>query len=79
MGRAVEVDKRLDSLEIKVNEILLILDELAQVSTTKENIDLNEATKEKANSKGNRASNIKADSGKSKKSTSNNKNSASSK
>ena len=79
MGRAVEVDKRLDSLEMKVNEILLILDELAQVSTTKENIDLNEATKEKTNSKGSGASNIKADSRKSKKSTSNTKNSASSK
>ena len=28
MGRAIEVDKRLDDLENKINEVLSILDEL---------------------------------------------------
>ena len=40
MGRAIDVDKRLDALEMKVNEILLMLDELANTNTTQEHIDL---------------------------------------
>jgi hypothetical protein len=53
MGRAIEVDKRLDALEFKVNEILLMLDELANTNTTQEHIDLHEATKEeKTNDEG---------------------------
>ena len=53
MGRAIDVDKRLDDLEYKVNEILLILDELGKVNTTQEHIDLHEATKEeKTNDEG---------------------------
>ena len=53
MGRAIDVDKRLDDLEYKVNEILLILDELGKVNTTQEHIDLHEETKtEKTNDEG---------------------------
>ena len=47
MGRAIDVDKRLDKLEFRVNEILLILDELGKVNTTQEHIDLHEETKTK--------------------------------
>ena len=47
MGRAIEVDKRLDDLEFRVNEILLMLDELGKVNTTQEHIDLHEETKSK--------------------------------
>ena len=46
MGRAIDVDKRLDRLEYDVNELFLILEELSKVNTTQENIDLHEATKE---------------------------------
>jgi hypothetical protein len=46
MGRAIEMEKRLDTLEFKVNEILLMLDELANTNTTQEHIDLHEETKE---------------------------------
>ena len=80
MGRAIEVDKRLDSLEYKVNEILLILDDLSNVNTTQEHIDLHEETKEKkTNDEGNGDSDVKPDNGVKKKSTGNNKNSKSSK
>ena len=69
MGRAIDVDKRLDSLEMKVNEIFLILDEFRQFSTTKENIDIHEATKEKkSNNEGSGKRNVKSYTGKSKKS-----------
>ena len=53
MGRAIEMEKRLDSLEYKVNEILLMLEELANVNTTQEHIDIHEETKEeKTNDEG---------------------------
>ena len=53
MGRAIDVDKRLDRLEYDVNELFLILEELSKVDTTQENIDLHEATKEeKTNDEG---------------------------
>ena len=53
MGRAIDVDKRLDRLEYDVNELFLILEELSKVNTTQENIDLHEATKEEeANDEG---------------------------
>ena len=66
MGRAIEVDKRLDALEFKVNEVLLILDELSRVNTTQEHIDIHEATKEeKADTKGNGDSSSKPNKGKS--------------
>tara|TARA_R100001082_G_scaffold90141_1_gene56614 strand:- start:420 stop:662 length:243 start_codon:yes stop_codon:yes gene_type:complete len=80
MGRAIEVDKRLDSLEYKVNEILLILDDLSNMNTTQEHIDLHEETEEKkANNEGSGDSDVKPDNGVKKKSTRNNKNSKSSK
>ena len=54
MGRAIDMEKRLDKLEHDVNEILLMLDELANTNTTQEHIDLHEETKEeKANDEGN--------------------------
>ena len=66
MGRAIEVDKRLDKLEHDVNEILLMLDELANTNTTQEHIDLHEATKEeKTDTKGDGDSSIKPNKGKS--------------
>ena len=72
MGRAIDVDKRLDDLENKVNENLLILDEFRQSNTVKENIDIHEATKkEKSNDEGNGKRSVKSDNGKSKKSDNN--------
>ena len=72
MGRAIDVDKRLDALEMKVNEILLMLEEFAQTNTKKENIDIHEATKkEKSNDEGNGKRSVKSDNGKSKKSDNN--------
>jgi len=66
MGRAIDVDKRLDSLEHKINEVMLILEEFSQTNTKKENIDIHEATKEKSNNKGNGKGDVKPDNGKSK-------------
>jgi len=66
MGRAIDVDKRLDKLEHNVRELFLILEELSKVNTTKENIDLHEATKEKeTNNEGNGKSGGKSNKGKS--------------
>tara|TARA_R100001082_G_C4282160_1_gene124361 strand:+ start:259 stop:501 length:243 start_codon:yes stop_codon:yes gene_type:complete len=80
MGRAIEVDKRLDALEHKINEVLLILDDLSKVGTTQEHIDIHEEVKtEKANDEGSGNSDIKSGNGKSKKSNRNTKNSKSSK
>ena len=80
MGRAIDVDKRLDALEMKVNEILLMLEEFAQTNTKKENIDIHEATKEKkSNNEGSGKSSGKSNSGKSKSKTGNNNNSTGSK
>ena len=80
MGRAIDVDKRLDKLEHDVNEILLILEELSWVNTTQEHIDIHEATKEEeTNDEGNGKSSDKSDNGKSKKSNRNSKNTKSSK
>ena len=80
MGRAIDVDKRLDKLEHNVNEILLILEELSRVNTTQEHIDIHEETKqEKANDEGNGKGGDESDNGKSKKSNRNTKNTKSSK
>ena len=80
MGRAIETDKRLDTLEFQVNEILLILDELSKVGTKQEHIDIHEETKqEKANDEGNGKGGDESDNGKSKKSNRNTKNTKSSK
>ena len=80
MGRAIEVDKRLDALEFKVNEILLMLYELANTNTTQEHIDLHEETKEeKTDNKGDGNSDSEPDKGKSNAKTKSRKNSGSSK
>ncbi len=79
MGRAIEVDKRLDDLEFKVNEILLILDDLSKVNTTQEHIELHETEKKETNSKSDGDSSKQSDNGNKKKSNRNNKNSKSSK
>ena len=80
MGRAIDVDKRLDKLEYDVNELFLILEELSKVNTTKENIDLHEATKEKeANDEGDGKSSGKSNKGKSTSKTKSNKDTGSSK
>ena len=69
MGRAIDVDKRLDDLEHRVNEVLLILDELSQTNSKQKQVDLHEATKtEKSNNEGSGKSDVKSDNGKSKKS-----------
>ena len=80
MGRAIDVDKRLDQLELDMSELWLILEELSRVNTTQEHIDIHEATKEeKTNDEGNGESSDKLDNGKSKKSNRNSKNTKSSK
>ena len=66
MGRAIDVDKRLDSLEFKVNELFLILDELNKTPTTQEHIDLHETEKKEANDEPSGDSGKQSDSGKSK-------------
>ena len=67
MGRAIEVDKRLDDLEHKINEVLLILDELGKTNSKQKQVDLHEATKvEKSNDEGSGDSGKQSDNGKSK-------------
>ena len=73
MGRAIEVDKRLDGLEHKINEVLLILDELGKTNSKQKQVDLHEATKkEKSNNEGNGKRSVKSDTRKSKKSNNDN-------
>ena len=80
MGRAIEVDRRLDKIESQVNELFLILEELSNINTTQEHIDLHEETKEKkTDNEGNGDSDVKPDNGNKKKSNRNTKNSKSSK
>ena len=80
MGRAIDVDKRLDKVEHDVREILLILDELGKTGSKQKQVDLHEETKtKKSNNEGSGKRNVKSDSGKSKKSDSNTDNSKSSK
>jgi len=80
MGRAIDVDKRLDKLEHNVRELFLILEELSKVNTTKENIDLHEATKEKeTNNEGNGKSSGKSNKRKSNAKAKSNKDTGSSK
>tara|TARA_R110000824_G_scaffold394282_1_gene593953 strand:+ start:3252 stop:3494 length:243 start_codon:yes stop_codon:yes gene_type:complete len=67
MGRAIDVDKRLDELEFNVNEILLILDDLSNMNTTQEHIDLHEETKtEKTNNESSGSGSGKSNKGSSK-------------
>ena len=79
MGRAIDVDKRLDDLEFKVNEILLILDDLSKVNTTQEHIELHETEKKETDSKSNGDSGKQSNNGSKKKSGGNNEDSKSSK
>ena len=79
MGRAIEVDKRLEVLENQVNELFLILEELSKVNTTQENIDLHEETKEETNVKGSTDGDGKSNKGKSDAKTKSSKNTGSSK
>ena len=80
MGRAIEVDKRLDDLEHKINEVLLILDELGKTGSKQKQVDLDEEIKtEKTNDEGSGDSDVKSDNGDKKKSNRNTKNSKSSK
>ncbi len=69
MGRAIDLENKVEELEFKVNEILLILDELSRTNTTKENIDIHEETKEqKDDDEGSGKRAVKSNSRKSKKS-----------
>ena len=80
MGRAIEVDKRLDDLEHKINEVLLMLDELGKTGSKQKQVDLHEEIKtEKADNEGDGDSNVKSDNGNKKKSNRNNKDTKSSK
>ena len=80
MGRAIEVDKRLDRIENHINELFLILEELSKVNTTQEHIDIHEETKEKkTDNEGDGDSDVKSNNGNKKKSNRNTKNSKSSK
>ena len=80
MGRAIEMEKDIEALKYKVNEIFLILDDISKVGTKQEHIDLHEETKEeKTDNEGSGKSNNKSNSGKSNKSKGNTKNSKSSK
>ena len=80
MGRAIDVDKRLDSLEHKINEVLLILDELGKTGSKQKKVDLHEEIKtEKTNIKRDRDNNVKSSDANKRKSNGNNKNSKRSK
>ena len=80
MGRAIDMENKINALEIKVNEILLMLDELSKVNTTQEHIDLHETTKEeKANNESDDKSSGKSNKGKSKSKAKSNVSSSSSK
>ena len=80
MGRAIDVDKRLDDLEHKINEVLLILDELGKTGSKQKQVDLDEEIKtEKTNNERSGDSDVKSDNGDKKKSNRNTKNSKSSK
>ena len=80
MGRAIDVDKRLDDLEHKINEVLLILDELGKTGSKQKQVDLHEEIKtEKTNNERSGDSDVKSNNGDKKKSNRNTKNSKSSK
>ena len=80
MGRAIDQEKRIDDLEIRVNEILLILDELGKTGSKQKQVDLHEEIKtEKTNDEGSGDSDVKPNNGNKKKSNRNTKNSKSSK
>ena len=74
MGRAIEVDNRLDKIEADLKWVINLLNQLSEVNSTKENIDIHEATKEKTNTKTSGKRSVKSDNGKQKKSVGDNKN-----
>ena len=45
MGRAIDMEKRLDDIEIDVKKLYSILDELSKVNPTQKKVDLHEKTK----------------------------------
>ena len=61
MGRAIDVDRRLDSLEGKVSEILSVLDELSKTNSKQKQVDLHKETKpvEEKNGKKDKGNNPK--------------------
>ena len=66
MGRAIEMEKDIETLKHQVNEIFLILEEISKVGTKQEHIDIHEATKEeKTDTKGDGNSSGKSNKGKS--------------
>ena len=76
MGRAIEVDKRLDKLEHQINEVLLMLEELSEMG----NEEKDEETKqEKTNNETGGKSGGKSNNGNKKKSNRDTKDTASSK
>tara|TARA_Y100001937_G_scaffold76595_1_gene104007 strand:+ start:1801 stop:2037 length:237 start_codon:yes stop_codon:yes gene_type:complete len=74
MGRAIEVDNRLDKIEADLKWVINLLNQLSEVNSTKENIDIHEATKEKTNTKTSGKRSVKSDNGKQKKSVGDTKN-----
>ena len=67
MGRAIDQDRRIDALEIKVSEILSILDELSKTNSKQTQVDLHEARNvEKSIDEGSGDSSKQSDNGKSK-------------
>tara|TARA_Y100001963_G_scaffold23557_1_gene31303 strand:+ start:3463 stop:3705 length:243 start_codon:yes stop_codon:yes gene_type:complete len=80
MGRAIDMEKDIQTLKHQVNEIFLILDEISKVGTKQEHIDIHEATKEeKTDTKGDGDSSSKPNKGKSNAKAKSGKNSGSSK
>ena len=66
MGRAIEMEKDIETLKHQVNEIFLILEEISKVGTKQEHIDIHEATKEeKTDTKGDGNSSGNSNKGKS--------------
>ena len=51
MGRAIDVDSRLDKLEARIDKLQEILDMIKESATTKKNIDIVDETKGKKNAK----------------------------
>ena len=78
MGRAIEMENKVDKLERRLKLVEDALEELVQ--TRVHHIDLHEETKEKkTNDEGSGDSDVKPDNGNKKKSNRNNKNAKSSK
>lgn len=60
MGRAIDMETKIERLESKMNEVFLILEEISKVGTKQEHIDIHEKTKEtKANDEGSGSGTVK--------------------